>query len=78
MNTFDKVCACISIPIGLCFMLLGVIGVFAGSGAHFKLPPILGGLPFFWGWAMSITLIKFWRQGGKDLNSSDDYLNPDR
>jgi hypothetical protein len=66
MNGFDKLCACLSIPIGIVFMLLGIIGLFAGSGAHFTLPPILGCLPFFLGWSMSITLMKFWSRSGKN------------
>ncbi len=77
MNTFDKICACISIPIGIVFMVLGVIGLFIGSNAHFTLPPILGGLPFFLGWAMSVTLIKYWNQSGNNPNRKDDILNPE-
>ena len=60
MNVFDKTCAVLAIPMGALFMVLGVIGTFAGSSAHFTLPPIIGGLPFFLGWAMCISLIKFW------------------
>jgi hypothetical protein len=73
MNLFDKICACVAIPIGMIFLILGIIGFFAGSQAHFTLPPILGGLPFFLGWAMSITLIKFWRQSSK--SSQDDIVD---
>ncbi len=72
MNGFDKLCACLVIPIGICLMILGVIGVFAGASAHFTLPPILGGLPFFLGWAMSVTLIKLWSQSGKPDIGKDD------
>lgn len=75
MNAFDKVCACLSIPIGICFIVLGVIGTFAGASAHFTLPPILGGIPFFLGWAMSITMIKFWKQSRNAANGDDDLLN---
>jgi uncharacterized membrane protein YfcA len=76
MSTFDKVCACVAIPIGFVFMFLGVIGVFLGSSAHFTLPPILGGIPFFLGWAMSITLIRFWSSGKADHD--DDLRDADR
>ena len=62
MTTFDKVCACVAIPVGAVFLVLGLFGFFAGSSAHFTLPPIIGGLPFFLGWAMCITLIRYWRQ----------------
>jgi len=61
MSGFDKFCACLAIPVGGVFMVLGGIGLFAGASANFTLPPILGVLPFFLGWAMCITLIKFWR-----------------
>ena len=42
-------------------MILGAFGVIFGNNAHFTLPPILGGLPFFLGWAMCVGLIKYWR-----------------
>ncbi len=61
MNLFDKICTCLAVPIGVVFMILGAFGVFFGSQAHFDLPPVLGGLPFFLGWAMSVTLIRCWR-----------------
>lgn len=61
MTTFDKVCAVFAIPIGIVFMILGAVGLFAGANAHFTLPPILGGLPFFLGWGMSIPLIRYWK-----------------
>jgi len=61
MTGFDKVCAVLAIPIGIVFMVLGAVGLFTGSKANFSLPPILGGLPFFLGWGMSIPLIRYWR-----------------
>ena len=60
MSAFDKLCAVLSIGVGVLFMVLGVIGFLAGSRAQFTLPPIIGGLPFFLGWGMSVPLIKFW------------------
>ena len=60
MNTFDKLCACLAIPIGAIFMLLGIVGLFTGARAHFTLPPLLGVLPFFLGWAMCVSLVKCW------------------
>lgn len=62
MTAFDKICATLAIPCGLLLMALGFVGLFTGSKAHFTLPPVLGALPFFLGWAMSITLIRFWRR----------------
>lgn len=61
MTVFDKACAVVAIPIGIVFMVLGAIGLFTGAKAHFDLPPILGCLPFFMGWAMSIPLIRYWK-----------------
>ena len=61
MTGFDKVCAVFAIPIGVVFMVLGVVGLFTGSKASFSLPRIIGVLPFFLGWGMSIPLIKYWR-----------------
>ena len=58
MNTFDKICACLAIPIGAIFMLLGGFGLFVGSNAHLPLP-ILGALPFFLGWAMQYKPLDF-------------------
>ncbi|MGJ8657488.1 MAG: hypothetical protein ACSHX6_13650 [Akkermansiaceae bacterium] len=67
MNKFDKICAVLSIPIGAVFMLLGVVGLFTGSRANFDLPPVIGFLPFFLGWAMCVTVIKFWKKDGAEL-----------
>lgn len=71
MNKFDKVCAVLAIPIGGVFMILGIIGLFAGSSANFSLPPIIGVLPFFLGWAMCVTIIKFWKASDKSSDSFD-------
>lgn len=65
MNVFDKICACFAIPVGAVFMLLGLVGLVSGSSAHFTLPPVLGGLPFFLGWAMCVVLVKYWRNSGR-------------
>ncbi len=61
MTLFDKICSCLAIPIGAIFMVHGALGFFAGSKAHFTLPPVLGVLPFFLGWSMCVTLVKFWK-----------------
>ena len=71
MTTFDKACAILSIPIGAIFMVLGAIGLFTGSNAHFTLPPILGGLPFFLGWAMCVPLVKYWSMTNAVNNEVD-------
>ena len=61
MSLFDKICAVPTIIVGAVFMALGAFGVIFRSNAHFTLPPVLGGLPFFLGWAMCVVLIKYWR-----------------
>ncbi len=71
MNKFDKICAVMTILVGVVFMILGVIGIFAGSSANFTLPPVLGVIPFFLGWAMCVTLIKFWKSNN---TSSSEFI----
>jgi hypothetical protein len=61
MNRFDKICSVLAIPFGVVFMLLGISGLFLGFRFQCKLPPVYGVLPFFVGWAMCVTLIRFWR-----------------
>ena len=72
MTVFDKICAALSIAIGAIFMLMGVIGLFVGSKAHFVLPPILGGLPFLLGWGMCVPLVKYWRMSNRAKDAADE------
>ena len=62
MSQFDRFCSLLTIPVGIFFLVIGGIGMFAGSNAHFNLPPVLGFLPFLIGWNMCVTMIRFWRQ----------------
>lgn len=71
LTAFDKFCGAFSIVIGLIFMLMGFIGIFGGSQASFTLPPVLGFLPFFLGWGMSMPLIKFWKISNAANNKTD-------
>jgi hypothetical protein len=71
MTTFDKICALFSILAGALFMILGVVGFFAGARANFRLPPILGGLPFLLGWGMCIPLVRYWRMSDQNIAESD-------
>jgi len=66
MTLFDKICASFSIILGLLVMAMGALGFLLGgnANANITLPPILGGLPFFLGWGMSVPLIKCWAGGG--------------
>jgi hypothetical protein len=38
MNGFDKFCAALAFALAIVFLILGVIGLFAGSSANFSLP----------------------------------------
>ena len=62
MSKFDNFCAVLPIPFGVLFLWLGILGVFRGASANFSLPAGLGALPFFVGWVLCGTQIKFWRQ----------------
>ena len=68
MNMFEKICMVLTIPVGAIFMVLGIIGLFAGCNAHFTLPPILGVLPFFLGFAMFVCLVKYWKLANERAN----------
>ena len=70
MNRFDKICSVLAIPFGVAFMLLGIVGLFTGFRFRISLGPIEGAAPFFLGWAMSVTLLRFWRISTK-LKESD-------
>ncbi|QQE09917.1 hypothetical protein JD969_10325 [Planctomycetota bacterium] len=60
-NVFDKLCIVIAIPLGAILMILGALGLILGCNAHFTLPPLLGVIPFFPGFAMCVCLIKYWK-----------------
>ena len=60
VNTFDKICAVVAFPVGVVFLVLGVIGVFAGCSAHFTLPPVLGVIPGFVGWGVVRAVCIAW------------------
>ena len=61
MGAFDRVCAVPAFLLGAVFILLGAFGVFFGSNAHFTLPPILGGIPFFVGWGIVRPIWLIWK-----------------
>ena len=85
MTVFDKICAVPTIIVGVIFMCLGVVGLFANVNAHFTLPPIIGAIPFFVGWAMCVVLIKYWSLSNRlreaemrnQANMRDSYHNED-
>ena len=64
MNLFDKCCAVLAFPLGVIFLILGAIGVFAGCSANFTLPPILGVLPALVGWGIVRAIYFGWSAGG--------------
>ncbi len=60
MSAFDKLCAAVAFLLGIAFMILGVLGLFAGCKAHFTLPPILGVFPAFVGWGILRAIWVAW------------------
>ncbi len=72
MTPFDKICAALSIAVGVVLMILGVFGSFLGAKAHFTLPPILGALPFSLGWGMCVPLIKYWKMSSEEYSELTD------
>ena len=62
MNIFDKICACLALPLGAVFILLGCLGLFKGCRANFSLPPILGVVPALIGWGIIKSIIVAWRK----------------
>jgi len=67
MNGFDRFCAVLAglLAAVLMLMLMGVIGLFAGSSAHFSLPPVLGVLPAFVGWGIIRSIMLAWNVDSK-------------
>ena len=60
MEVFNKVCMGFAFALGAVLALLGVTGVFFGSSASFKLPPIVGVLPAFAGWGIIFAVRNSW------------------
>lgn len=70
MNGFDRFCAVLAGILGAVLLLLGAIGIFFGSAAHFRLPPILGGLPALVGWGIIRTVMLAWNVPSQSADSS--------
>ncbi len=66
MNLLDRICAVPAFALGLAFLLLGGIGLFAGCKANFSLPPVLGGLPALVGWGILRPIWIAWRVRRED------------
>lgn len=62
MTTFDKACAVAAFAVGVVFLILGTLGLFFGSSAHFTLPPLLGALPAVVGWGIVKPIVVAWKQ----------------
>ena len=60
MNAFDKLCAMAAFLLGIVFLILGVVGLFAGCRAQFTLPPLLGVIPAFVGWGIVRAVYFAW------------------
>jgi ribosomal protein L37E len=61
LNRFDKFCAALAFVLGAILLVLGVIGLFLGSGANFRLPPVLGALPALFGWGILRCVYVAWK-----------------
>jgi hypothetical protein len=60
MNAFDKLCAMAAFLLGIVFLILGVVGLFAGCRAQITLPPLLGVIPAFVGWGIVRAVYFAW------------------
>ena len=60
MSEFDRFCAVLAGLVGSVLMILGALGLFFGSKAHFALPPVLGVLPAFVGWGIVRSIMVAW------------------
>jgi hypothetical protein len=60
MNGFDKFCGFFAFLLGLVFLVLGVLGLFAGCKAYFTLPPVAGVIPAFVGWGIVRAVYLAW------------------
>lgn len=61
MSVFSKICAALAFVLGGILLVLGTIGVFTGSAANFKLPPIAGGIPALVGWGIVRSVYLAWK-----------------
>ena len=77
MTGFDRFCAVLAGLVGGILIILGTLGLFVGSRAHFSLPPVLGILPAFVGWGIVRSIILAW---DPPATSTDDPtgFTPDR
>jgi hypothetical protein len=81
MNAFDKVCAAVAFLLGVLLLMLGIVGLFAGSRASFTLPPILGGIPSLIGWGIIRSVMVAWKcprrhEYPESLLSTEDETTP--
>ena len=60
LTGFEKFCAVLAFALGVGFMLLGVLGLFTGCSANFRLPPVVGVIPAFVGWGIIRPIMKSW------------------
>jgi hypothetical protein len=78
MNPFDKLCSITAFLLGIVFLVLGVIGLFAGCSAHFTLPPVLGVIPAFVGWGMVRPIWVAWSRPTKPVHYYEQPREPHR
>jgi hypothetical protein len=77
MNAFDKLCGAAAFVLGLVFLVLGAIGLFAGCRANFTLPPVAGVIPAFVGWGIVRAVYLAWRAPRLSARPAEPDAPPD-
>jgi len=72
MNLFDKLCAVIAIPAGFIFIGMAVSSFLTSKPLNFHSSGLLLLIPLFFGWGMSITLIRFWLHSNGEKREAED------
>ena len=70
MNAFDKLCAAVAFVLGIVLLLLGVIGLFSGCSANFRLPPVFGVIPALVGWGIVRAVYVAWNSPSDPAGAS--------
>jgi hypothetical protein len=77
ITTTEKVCAIITIPLGVLLLIQGAIGVFFGASFHYSLPPVLGFIPAIIGGNMCISIVRYWKLSNAVLVSESGFSGDD-
>jgi hypothetical protein len=52
LTVFDRICAMLALAVGVFLLIDGIVGLFVGSAAWYRFPPVLGVLPALCGWGI--------------------------